>query len=87
MMGCTLCPSSMYTITFERLLHVNKVGVVIRSIMLRKKRGGEKIVRSFFYSSAFASSSSHLYFLPPALALATLSKDSLIGVLLTNTVK
>lgn len=27
------------------------------------------------------------YLLPPALALATLSKDSLMGVLLTNTVK
>jgi hypothetical protein len=52
------------------------------------QKKGKKFVTTFFSSSCILIfSSSHLYFLPPVLALATLSKDSLIGVLLTNTVK
>ena len=59
-MGCTLCPSSMYTITFERLLHVNKVRVVIQSIKLREK--GREILLGVFFFFCF-----HIFLTTPLL--------------------
>ena len=70
---------------------VEHLVLVVRTITFKinkwrchTKYNAQKKKKHFLVSS---SSSSHLYLLPPALALITLSKDSLIGVLLTNTVK
>ena len=84
---CTLCPSSMYNYFQEIVACKQSGGCHTEYNVSEGKRKKEKEKNFVKASFSLCKSSSHRYLLLPAFALITLSKDSLIGVLLTNTVK